>query len=165
MFVAGGVAYAAIPDSSGTIHACYAKSGGALRVIDSAASCKSGETSLNWSQQGVPGPAGPAGPTGPVGPAGPGSLFAVVGADGTLARGSAGVTAAHLSAGAYQVDLGKDVSGCAYVASPGATNAATVPASMATVATRAGNTNAAFVEIFDLTGAAHDEPFHLIVAC
>ena len=37
----GGVAYATIPDGQGVIHACYAKSGGALRVIDaSVANCK-----------------------------------------------------------------------------------------------------------------------------
>ena len=30
-----GVAYATIPDGSGVIHACYTKSSGALRVIDS----------------------------------------------------------------------------------------------------------------------------------
>ena len=33
-----GIAYAAIPDSSGVIHGCYSKTG-ALRVIDSSAKC------------------------------------------------------------------------------------------------------------------------------
>jgi hypothetical protein len=32
--VGGGVAFATIPGSDGVIHGCYAKSGGALRVID-----------------------------------------------------------------------------------------------------------------------------------
>lgn len=46
-----GVAFATIPDSSGTIHACYKNSTGALSVIDTGAgqSCGSGETALNWS--------------------------------------------------------------------------------------------------------------------
>jgi hypothetical protein len=45
----GGVAFATIPDSSGTIHACYMKSGGQLRVVDSK-SCRQNETALAWSQ-------------------------------------------------------------------------------------------------------------------
>jgi len=73
--VAGGVAYATIPDSNATIHGCYGKSGGSLRVIDaSVTNCKSGETSLDWNvqgQQGPPGPDGPAGAQGPAGPQGP----------------------------------------------------------------------------------------------
>ncbi len=39
---------AAIPGSNGTVHGCYTSSG-SLRVIDSNASCQSGETALNWS--------------------------------------------------------------------------------------------------------------------
>src|SRR5690242_16275523 len=63
--LAGGVAYATIPDGSGVIHACYARSGGALHVIDTASdSCKSTETPLDWNTQGVPGPQGPQGPKG-----------------------------------------------------------------------------------------------------
>jgi len=72
-----GTAYATIPGGDGTIHGCYAKSGGTLRVIDaSVTNCKSGETALDWSQKGVPGPQGPqgekgeSGEPGPAGPAG-----------------------------------------------------------------------------------------------
>lgn len=66
-----GTAYATIPGGDGVIHACYAKSGGTLRVIDaSVTSCKSGETALNWNQQGVPGPKGDPGEPGPPGPQG-----------------------------------------------------------------------------------------------
>lgn len=68
-----GAAYAAIPDSNGVIHGCYANSDGSLRVIDSGAgqSCKAKkETALDWNQSG---PQGPAGPQGPQGPAGPGA--------------------------------------------------------------------------------------------
>jgi hypothetical protein len=79
---AGGtaIAYASIPDGSGTIHGCYKTTGGDLRVIDSASStCKTSETALDWSQtgpQGIQGPQGPQGPQGaqgPQGPAGPAS--------------------------------------------------------------------------------------------
>jgi hypothetical protein len=48
----GGVAYAAIPDSGGTIHACYQKSNGNLRVVESSARCRNGESPLAWSQGG-----------------------------------------------------------------------------------------------------------------
>ena len=69
----GGIAYAAIPDAGGVVHACYKKSSpnqGTLRVIDTAKAqtCSTSETALNWSQtgpQGQPGQQGPPGPTGP----------------------------------------------------------------------------------------------------
>ena len=73
--VAGGVAYATIPDSSGVIHGCYQKSGGALSVIDaSVTGCAKTQTELQWNVQGptgLQGPQGPAGAQGPVGPQGP----------------------------------------------------------------------------------------------
>lgn len=49
-----GIARAAIPDSNGVIHACYAKSGGAMRVSDTGG-CKSTEVALSWNQVGPPG--------------------------------------------------------------------------------------------------------------
>ena len=61
----GGVAYATIPDGGGVIHGCYAKSGGALRVIDNTVTnCKTGETALQWGVQGPQGPQGLQGPQG-----------------------------------------------------------------------------------------------------
>src|SRR4051812_35739722 len=49
--VAGGIATAAIPDGTGTIHACYKKVGGALSISDNG-TCGTGETAILWSQQG-----------------------------------------------------------------------------------------------------------------
>jgi len=74
--VGGGVALAAIPDSSGVINGCYQKNVGNLRVIDPSAgdSCRPSEIGISWSQtgpQGPPGPQGPKGDTGATGPAGP----------------------------------------------------------------------------------------------
>jgi hypothetical protein len=60
----GGMAVASIPESNGTIHGCYKTSDGKLRVIDSNATCSSGETPLNWSQTGPKGDAGEPGPAG-----------------------------------------------------------------------------------------------------
>jgi collagen triple helix repeat protein len=72
LLAVGGVAYATIPDSGGTIHGCYARSGGSLRVIDAGVTnCKSTETSLNWNVRGEQGLQGPQGTQGPQGPAGP----------------------------------------------------------------------------------------------
>jgi Collagen triple helix repeat (20 copies) len=75
--VAGGVAYASIPDGSGTIHGCYATGTvkgaekGTLRVINSPSeSCGDGEQALNFSQTGPQGPVGPVGPRGPTGATG-----------------------------------------------------------------------------------------------
>src|SRR5258705_2792277 len=72
--LAGGIAYASIPDSNGTIHACLLPGLGQVRLIDpSHDQCKPNETPISWSQtgpQGLPGPKGDTGPQGPQGPAG-----------------------------------------------------------------------------------------------
>jgi hypothetical protein len=66
----GGIAYAAIPDSSGLIHGCYQKNGN-LRVIDSTGKgCTTSEKPLSWSQTGLTGTTGAAGTTGPTGATG-----------------------------------------------------------------------------------------------
>ena len=78
--LAGGVAYATIPDSQGVIHGCYTPNPtGQLRVIDTdkGQTCKTGEQALSWNQTGPQGPSGAQGPSGPAGPpgtAGPTSL-------------------------------------------------------------------------------------------
>jgi hypothetical protein len=69
--VAGGVAYATIPDGGGVIHTCYSQSLGTWRPIDyPTQKCKSGETSLDLNQKGPKGDPGPQGPQGTTGPAG-----------------------------------------------------------------------------------------------
>jgi hypothetical protein len=81
--IVGGVAYAAIPDSGGVIHACRDTHAGILRAIDaSSESCRNSEAPLDWNQQGPAGPqgdpgaqgvqgeSGPPGDTGPQGPQG-----------------------------------------------------------------------------------------------
>jgi hypothetical protein len=78
VLLAAGVAEATIPDSGGTVHACYKASNGDLRLIDPSVggSCNSNEKSLSWTQsapqgpQGDQGPAGVQGSTGPQGAAG-----------------------------------------------------------------------------------------------
>jgi hypothetical protein len=66
---AGGVALAAIPDSSGVIHSCYRNGNGRLRVVESVTDCKKKETAISWNRRGprgLPGPQGPQGPPGPI---------------------------------------------------------------------------------------------------
>src|SRR5436190_6825611 len=76
--LAGGFAFATIPDASGVIHGCYMKNGGTIRVIDDGVTkCAQNETSLNWNNagprgpQGIPGPQGVPGPQGSQGASGP----------------------------------------------------------------------------------------------
>ena len=54
----GGVAFATIPDSSGTFHGCVATGSGNLRVVESAADCRTNERAIAWNQQGPPAPPG-----------------------------------------------------------------------------------------------------------
>jgi hypothetical protein len=98
--VAGGAAFglvsvvqAAIPNSSGVISACYQKSTGVLRVIntDEGATCQGGEKALNWSAAG--GPTGPTGPAGATGSSGATGLTGATGPTGlTGATGPSGAT-------------------------------------------------------------------------
>src|SRR3954471_21443786 len=50
VLAAGGFAVAAIPSADGTIHGCYKKDGGALRVVKGAGGCKAGERALSWNR-------------------------------------------------------------------------------------------------------------------
>jgi hypothetical protein len=57
--LAGGIAFAAIPDQGGVINGCYQKNEGQLRVIDPAAdSCRPSEIPIAWSAQGSTGDKG-----------------------------------------------------------------------------------------------------------
>jgi len=82
--VAGGIAYATIPDSGGVYNACLLKATGTIRLIDTSlpshdfrSHCAAFEEPISWNAkgqpgaQGLPGPAGPKGDTGATGPAGP----------------------------------------------------------------------------------------------
>lgn len=108
----GGAAFASIPGASGAINGCYDK-GGALYVIDSAATCPGKTTALTWNQTGVQGPQGiqgVQGPQGPQGPAGPTNPLFCPNCDMTSA------TLPSNSRGAYFPDArftGSDLTGAA----------------------------------------------------
>jgi len=86
--VAGGLAYAAIPDAAGVIQGCYRVSTddqrGQLRVVESAASCRSNESPIQWNVTGATGAQGPAGTSPTVSQVGPGT--------GGCANGGAAIT-------------------------------------------------------------------------
>lgn len=98
LVVAGTVAFASIPDSSGVINGCYKTQNGQLRVIDSSTqSCAKGEIALSWNQvgpQGLTGATGAAGPQGATGAPGPQGVTGATGATGAIgpngATGAAG---------------------------------------------------------------------------
>jgi hypothetical protein len=76
--VAGGVAYATIPDGNHVYTACMLRNVGTIRLIDPSlpasnllSHCTSLETQLTWNEQGQQGPAGQPGAKGDTGPAGP----------------------------------------------------------------------------------------------
>jgi hypothetical protein len=75
--VAGGVAYATIPDSGQVYTGCMLKDVGTIRLIDSSlpakslmSHCTALETPISWNQTGQTGPAGPAGAPGATGATG-----------------------------------------------------------------------------------------------
>lgn len=138
VLTAGGAAFAAtggIPGKDGTIHGCYLKKSGSLRVV-ARPKCRKGERALKWNVRGPAGPQGERGLQGEQGVQGnqgvqgvqgqqgvPGTpatkLWAVVDADGTLAFGSGVSHIEHTAPGAYLVYFGRDVSGCSAVANRG----------------------------------------------
>jgi hypothetical protein len=106
LFVAlGGVAFAAIPGSNGTVHACYQKNNGNLRAVSDLSDCRNNEQSIDLASQ--------------ANQATSRVLWAVVrGVDGALLRGK-GAVSAHVSSSAFgysQIDVvfDRDLSACAY---------------------------------------------------
>jgi len=95
-----------------------------------------------------------------------GVLFAQVSATGTLDNSSGGgVTVTKLAGGGnYEVDFGRDISHCAFVATIGPSGAGSA-AGEVTVADRSGNVEAVFVDTNTSSGAAADQPFQLVVVC
>ncbi|MFL5821966.1 MAG: hypothetical protein ACJ764_00830 [Solirubrobacteraceae bacterium] len=106
---AAAIAVAATQSSSGVIHACYAKSGGALRRTGNG-KCKSSERAISWNQRGPRGPRGPKGATGPRGPKGATGPTGPTGTTGsTGSTGSTGPTTINQSTVRTALSGGPDV--------------------------------------------------------
>lgn len=95
------------------------------------------------------------------------NLWAVVNADGSLARaGCPGTTSDMLGGGGFEVIFPSNVRNCAYNASVGDSGSAIVPPSgEASVVGRAGNVDGVFVQTYNSAGTATPQAFHLAVHC
>src|SRR5689334_15862401 len=95
------------------------------------------------------------------------ALFAVVNADGTLARaGCPGTVSTSLGGGNFEVSFPRDISTCGFVATIGlSTFGGSSPAGMITESGRAGNNDAVFIQTSNATGTATPLSFHLYVQC
>lgn len=91
-------------------------------------------------------------------------LFATVNANGSLANSSGGVTSSNFALGQYDVNFGRDVSQCAFVASPADPGAGSASSRQINVADRS-NPQAVFVNTETSDGTNIDESFHLVVVC
>jgi hypothetical protein len=146
---------------------------------------KAGKLDRSWGAVGArgrPGPAGatgPAGPAGPPGPQGPGgpqgpqggkgdkgdaatALWAVVNANGTLARGKGVVGVGRQNpTGGYKVVFNQNVSGCAFSATIGSPGSGTNFGFIEVEPDASG----VFVGTLSTAGAFADRPFHLVAFC
>jgi hypothetical protein len=114
---------------------------------------------------GAAGPAGPVGATGATGPTGTvTNLWAVVNADGSLARGSGVTSTAKVGTGSYNVVFNQDVGQCVYEATIGQPASGTATGD-ADVALLLGNTKGIYLETRNNTGTLADLPSHLLVVC
>lgn len=110
-------------------------------------------------------------PLSPVGTAlGSASLWAVIKADGTIARsdGAKATTTGKTDTpvGSYKVGFYRNVRGCAYVATIGGNlNTGVPPTGQIVTEGRFDDVNGVFVQTSDSTGALADRPFHLLVTC
>ena len=95
-----------------------------------------------------------------------GLYFAVVNANGTLARGSAGVTSDNLGADSYRVFLpaGIDTKNCFFVGSLGGNNPGNNSVGQISL-NPSGTANAIFVSTFDSAGTGAAREFSILVRC
>jgi hypothetical protein len=93
--------------------------------------------------------------------------WAVVNSAGTLIRGNGATSSTLLSTGTYQVAFSSNQTNCAYISTPGDTGAGAVSGPIInTVASRAGNPNALFIQAFDQsTGTVSSQPLHVATYC
>lgn len=92
-------------------------------------------------------------------------LWAVVEADGTLARGNRVVTTGPLSGDGYEVIFDRPVDGCSYQATLGNSDLGEPAAGSIGVAPRLTGPNGVYVITYDDTGAVTQRSFHLNVVC
>jgi hypothetical protein len=94
-----------------------------------------------------------------------GVLYAQVSSDGSLASSSGGATSSRLSAGQFEVDFGRNVSACAFVATQGEAGSGSAGGAILGVSDRSGNTEAVFVSVRNEAATLVDRAFQLVVVC
>jgi hypothetical protein len=120
--LAGGIAYATIPDANKVFTACMLKGVGTIRLVDKSlpstnlmSRCTDKETEISWNQAGQPGAVGPQGLKGEAGAPGTNGTDGTPGADGkdgangtpgTDGKDGVSVTSAVEPAGANCADGG-----------------------------------------------------------
>jgi hypothetical protein len=128
--ISGSLAYAAIPDTSGSFTGCVLNNVGTIRLIDTSKSsllghCTSHETQVKWNARGPAGDAGAPGPPGPAGPKGDAGSGASPPLAAVVARGCSGIydgsdasSAARPTDGRCDVQFKRDLTGCRSVIQP-----------------------------------------------
>jgi hypothetical protein len=94
-----------------------------------------------------------------------GVLFAQIADDGTVSSSSGGVTSQRLGLGQYNVDFGRNVSACAFVATQGEAGAGGAPGAVLGATDRSGVVTAAYVTARSDAGAFVDRAFTIVVVC
>ena len=93
-----------------------------------------------------------------------GVLTANVSADGALGATSGGVTVAKSGVGQYQVDFGRDITACVFLATVGRPGVGAAEGQAGT-GKQPGNIEGVLVETQDSGGGAANKPFSLAVIC
>jgi hypothetical protein len=161
LFIAlGGTSYAAIKLPKNSVGSTQIKTGAVHtgEISNRTIRLQDISTSARASLRGQTGPQGPQGPAG----APAVKHFAAVSAAGGFVRGDAKSGGRDSAIGTYVVGFAESVSGCAYTATLGTTDASTTPAGRITVNDHAGSVG---VQTYDAAGNPIDLPFHLLVAC
>lgn len=94
-----------------------------------------------------------------------GVLYAQVNSNGTLAASSGSVISSRLLVGEYEVDFGRNIAACAFVATQGEAGRGGAPGAILGVTDREGNVEAVFVMVRNAAGDLVDRAFQLIVVC
>lgn len=91
--------------------------------------------------------------------------YAVVEANGTLARGTTGTSSSQVGTGLYQVNFPEDISQCAWVTSIGGSAGVPVPPGETHSSLAPGSTTSLLQQISSSAGVLANRPFHVIVTC
>jgi hypothetical protein len=158
--VASGAGIAVAATSTSVIHACVAKSDGALRVVASGHKCASDEKALSFNAKGPRGLAAPKPATF--------QMFANVDAEGDLGSNYLAKSAAHTGDGEYLVTFKKSILHCAMVAVSGkAGGPDLVKSDVASVQfdPAVDPTHNVIVDFFSTAGDQDDTPFMISATC